>query len=290
MTAVDCERCGEYRITYRAQSILHSNDNYNRRHFFSAITRKASDSGNPVEITPQNLETLFEGLHIPSTPLPIVDRLLLDIADRTVSISMTVAVDGDDYPLYYQRKSEDVGALLGLLDQMGRIERVGSAGSSWLVRITPTGWQHVEALESARIESTQAFVAMWFDRRMDDAYLSGIKPALAATGFSDFRVDRVEFTGKIDDKIVAELRRSGFVVADFTGHRQGVYFEAGFAMGLGRPVIWCCHEDDIEAAHFDTRQYNHITWATPSELRQRLIDRIRATIPSATTVPPEADE
>lgn len=53
-------------------------------------------------------------------------------------------------------------------------------------------------------------------------------------------------------------------------------------MGLDRPVIWCCHADAIKKAHFDTRQYNHITWKTPEELRSRLIDRIRVTIPSAT--------
>jgi hypothetical protein len=45
------------------------------------------------------------------------------------------------------------------------------------------------------------------------------------------------------------------------------------------PLIWTCHADDIASAHFDTRQYNHITWHTPQELRARLEDRIRATLP-----------
>lgn len=58
-------------------------------------------------------------------------------------------------------------------------------------------------------------------------------------------------TDRIDDKILAEIRRSGLLVADFTGHRQGVYFEAGFALGLDVPVIWCCREDEIEKAHFE---------------------------------------
>ena len=41
---------------------------------------------------------------------------------------------------------------------------------------------------------------------------------------------------KIDDEIVAEIRRSKFIIADFShgsdGARGGVYFEAGFAHGL----------------------------------------------------------
>ena len=68
-------------------------------------------------------------------------------------------------------------------------------------------------------------------------------------------------------------------MADFTGQRGGVYFEAGFAMGLGIPVIWTCRDTDINDLHFDTRQYNHIPWANPKELRVRLQNRIEATIP-----------
>jgi nucleoside 2-deoxyribosyltransferase len=79
--------------------------------------------------------------------------------------------------------------------------------------------------------------------------------------------------------IVAEIRRSGLVVADFTGNRGGVYFEAGFAMGLGIPVIWTCRDTDINAVHFDTRQYNHIVWKEAGDLREQLQRRIEATIP-----------
>jgi nucleoside 2-deoxyribosyltransferase len=70
------------------------------------------------------------------------------------------------------------------------------------------------------------------------------------------------------------------VVADFTGDRGGVYYEAGFAQGLGIPVIWTVREDWLDRIHFDTRQYNHIHYATPEELRKALKNRILATIPS----------
>jgi len=60
--------------------------------------------------------------------------------------------------------------------------------------------------------------------------------------------------------------------------RGGVYFEAGFAMGLGIPVIWTVRKDQIEQVHFDTRQYNHIVYDSPEDLKQKLCNRIRATI------------
>jgi len=67
-------------------------------------------------------------------------------------------------------------------------------------------------------------------------------------------------------------------VADFTGSRGGVYFEAGFALGLGIPVIWSCRKNDVKKVHFDTRQYNHIVWNDSSDLYRQLRDRIEATI------------
>src|SRR2546425_7151655 len=72
--------------------------------------------------------------------------------------------------------------------------------------------------------------------------------------------DSTEDPEKICDRILSEIRRSQFMIADFTKQRPGVYFEAGFAMGLGRPVVWTCREDDVASLHFDTRQYNHVLW------------------------------
>ena len=90
-------------------------------------------------------------------------------------------------------------------------------------------------------------------------------------------MDEKQFNDKIDDKIIAEIRRSGLVVADVTGHRADVYYEAGFATGLGLPVIWTWEEADIENAHFDTRQYNHIVWKDAEDLKTKLVSRIEAT-------------
>ena len=82
----------------------------------------------------------------------------------------------------------------------------------------------------------------------------------------------------IDDRIIADIRRSKFLVADFTGQKHGVYFEAGLALGFGKPVIWLVRENEFDKLHFDTRQYNHIGWTEPQDLRARLFNRIEATI------------
>ena len=119
---------------------------------------------------------------------------------------------------------------------------------------------------------------MWFDEQMHSVWEKGFHPAIEAAGYRPRRIDRKEHVNKICDEIIAEIRRSRFVVADFSGQRGGVYYEAGYASGRDIPVIWTCREDDFEKVHFDIRQYNSIVWVTPEELAQRLQVRIEAVI------------
>ncbi|MDE0409560.1 MAG: hypothetical protein OXN81_17065 [Alphaproteobacteria bacterium] len=148
--------------------------------------------------------------------------------------------------------------------------------------LTLKGLGRLETRHEAVVLRSTAFVAMWFHRSTYDAWENGIKPGILDSGYTPIRIDEQKFNGKIDDEIIAEIRRSRFLVADFTqgccGARGGVYYEAGFAHGLGLPVIFTCHQDAIDNAHFDTRQYNHIAWTTPEELREKLAKRINATI------------
>ena len=170
----------------------------------------------------------------------------------------------------------------------GWIEKVGSVGDG--IVLTVTGYEYLDRLDQAIPTASQAFVAMWFDGSMNEAYDKGFAPAIGDAGFKPLKIDLKEHVNKIDDEIIAEIRRSRFVVADFTARlseqegdeiyeaRGGVYFEAGFALGLKIPVIWTCREDMISHVHFDTRQFNHIAWSTPDELYEKLLNRIGAVI------------
>ena len=182
------------------------------------------------------------------------------------------------------RSDDDVSGVLRLLKEEGLIDGIGA------IKLTAEGFERMEALESGAAPTTQAFVAMWFDQSMADAFDNGFKPAIEAAGYRAFRIDKKEHGNKIDDEIIAEIRRSRFVVADFTCGmfatpdkpiaiaRGGVYYEAGFAQGLRIPVIWSCRADCIDHVHFDTRQFNHIVWNDAAELRVKLSNRIRAVI------------
>ena len=182
---------------------------------------------------------------------------------------------------------EDIMYFLHYLTTKGWLERQSDS-----YMITVPGYQHV-AEQTTKKDLSQCFVAMWFDPSMNSAYEEGIKKAVEECGYTPLRIDKKPDVNKIDDEIIAEIRRSRFVVADFThdkktGVRGGVYYEAGFAYGLGLEVIYSCWKGLEEELNFDTRQYHHILWETPEDLRIQLRDRIRARVGDYKTEPAPA--
>ena len=183
-----------------------------------------------------------------------------------------------------ERQRHEIQFFREYLESQGWIAKV-DVNSPYHInnKLTVGGYIHLEELDSkVVVVSSQAFVAMWFDKSMDGAFEKGIHPAIKDAGYNPFRIDKKEHSNKIDDEIIAEIRRSRFIVADFThgggGPRGGVYYEAGFAHGLNIPVIFTCRKDGLENIHFDTRQYPHIVWETPEQLRDMLAKRIGAVI------------
>jgi hypothetical protein len=180
------------------------------------------------------------------------------------------------------RNTQELFELLRMLVASGLVQGDFYVGGGASARPTVAGWRELDSLKRSRTDSAQAFVAMWFDERISGAYANGIEPALVGTGYKAVRIDKKEHNNKIDDEVIAEIRRSRFLIADFTCEpknvRGGVYYEAGFAQGLGIPVIWTCRDTSLDDLHFDTRQYSHIVWKTSADLFVQLKNRIGATI------------
>ena len=187
--------------------------------------------------------------------------------------------------------SNDLVFLLTYLKGRGLIEHTGINNPVPACTLTVDGYSRLAELEKSYKASSRAFVALWFDKSMGEAWELGFDPAIRGAGYEPVRIDQQEHVNKIDDEIIAEIRRARFVVADFThgakGGRGGVYYEAGFAHGLAIPVIFTCRKDSFDEIHFDTRQYNHIVWNEPEELRRNLTSRIAAVIGDGPNKPPD---
>lgn len=211
------------------------------------------------------------------------ERLLRLISRKARGLTGYVYFKPDSFDAYAWSESTEWNDVVYLHEYLRAKKWVeGHTGDERCVgQLTVDGHARI-AEQRANLDSSQVFVAMWFDKSMNQAYEAGIEPAIQETGYKAFRIDRKEHVNKIDDEIIAELRRSRFVVADFTqgddGARGGVYYEAGFAHGLDLPVIFTCKEDAVEKLHFDTEHYNHIVWTNEEDLRKKLKTRILAVI------------
>jgi nucleoside 2-deoxyribosyltransferase len=147
-----------------------------------------------------------------------------------------------------------------------------------VVDITAAGWDFLERNARTVAISDQAFVAMSFSPELKTIWENGIKSAIERAGYVAYRVDSKPHADRIDVKIMAEIKNSRFLVADVTEQKRGVYFEAGYALGLGIPVLWLCRKDDLKNAHFDTNHYNHILWENETGLEEELYNFVCAII------------
>lgn len=272
-----CPRCAEFYMTdsVLADSRLPLND-----HQLSAWIRNENEYGRaPPEFTTHNLPDISENLppHRPSEKHHI---LLQAVERRTEFPGFTVTIDQkNDYPLCWASSKKELTYFVKSLVNRNLLTFHGrDTTPRFYVQITADGWDALDDLQSSATLKHQAFVAMSFSDDMEVAWEEGIRPAIEEAGYSSLRVDKVEHADRIDAKIIADIRESRFIVADVTQQKQGVYFETGYAIGLGRPVIWTVHSDDLDNVHFDTRQYNHIVWNDPADLRDQLYNRIRAVI------------
>ena len=269
---IECPRCGKFEITREAELANPLTPKMHRN--VSGWVRDRNREGVVPQIT---IDTLGR---VASMPLPNVaeraERLLLEALRGQERLNARINLDDPRFiAATYSWDQEEMLALYGLLRERGWM---ASRTIEPEAEITVDGYLAADELTAKRGQSEEVFVAMSFSPGMTPAYDQGLRVGIERAGYVPIRVDRTEHVNRIDDEIVARIRRSSFVVADFTEQKSGVYFEAGFALGLNLPVIWTCRADDIDNLHFDVRQYNCIDWKDEADLARRLQLRIEAIV------------
>ncbi|MBL4694345.1 hypothetical protein JKY72_03160 [Candidatus Gracilibacteria bacterium] len=301
---VECPRCGKYDASDMFLNFELAAEYRSKRHILSAILRERSEKGLDVFIvnrqqtadaTPNffTLEDLLSKTDIPVSPEEKALKLLQHMRKATGDEfgKRFSYNNANHYPLAYARSEKEFGRLITLLAKLGYIEEL-EAG--WNSSLTVEGWKKTDEIKKQNPDSNQGFVAMWFSgyktevdhpkhetitKADRDTCYQAISSAFKETPFKPLRIDNKEHNNKICDEIILGINQSKFLIADVTGNRGGVYFEAGFAKSLGMEVIWLCKKgfakDDM---HFDTNHYNHIVYDDYEELTKRLSMRILATV------------
>lgn len=273
LVRVTCPRCGEYLIVGTAKELLKNNPLTDRQ--------KANISGwlnenRGYTIYSYSLDTL-RNIKTPNFE-ERSDKILLNFEKITKYAGEYKTMDNSWISWGWCLNQQELNEFINFLEKP--VHRISSKMGQPLYKITANGWQHLENLNKINADSQQGFVAMWFTDEMQKIYDSTISEGILDAGYMPHKVDLREHNEKIDDEIIAQIRRSRFVLADFTGQRGGVYFEAGFGKGLGLEVFWSCRKDEIDNLHFDIRQYNCIDWEPDklTDFRKRITNRIESVI------------
>jgi len=263
-----CKVCGNYSISSIADGILRANSKNPFLWLLSRQTRRHWESHHgPLVVESDLVERILCGEESAPDPMEKADQFLIYLSNASNRFGQRLDVDGDcDYPVCSARNGEELLALARHLSDAGYLsDELGDNMSNCRFKpsLTMEGWDRVRELKATRARPDKAFIAMSFsdDPDLEDMFYNGFRPALKACGYDD--ADRLvlpEPDTKMCDAILAEVKRSGIVLADFTEQKPNVYYEAGFAQGLGTTVIKTCRKDDLGNCHFDTRQYPHIEW------------------------------
>jgi hypothetical protein len=290
---VACPCCGRYRITGTAIDAMPNWDLPPSK--WAAIAyavKRLTDRENPPLLTIDVLRALRETAQLPH-PDQILDDFVLwagshsrwpgDAMDITYSKHFTLLGALDTAAFNYMLTCVEQSKLFA-----GNLERHMFDSVYRQCSLNPRGWERFRELSTVRSASRYGFMAMKYrDDQMDALVRDHFVPQVRLAGFDLRRLDDGQPAGLIDDQLRLRIRQARFLVCDLTHGNRGAYWEAGFAEGLGIPVIYTCRRDIFEDRnhehhpHFDAAHWVTVPWdpADPAAAAIKLKITVRATLP-----------
>lgn len=282
-----CPRCGPFGLTDHTEFALADLLNTPRkRAVLSYAMRTTPPSGRDTPLfSLLDCRRIIEADFLP-TPQEQGENLIRWLGDNLPGAGHQVRIAFQDLGATLGSQSGEGFHFVvqGLIDA-GLLHGVQAMGATATVTLTFSGWTRYEALRRGAPSGRKAFMAMEYeDALLDRIVNEHFRPAVQATGFVLRRLDDEPRAGLIDDRLRVEIQSSRFLIVDLTHRNAGAYWEAGYAEGLGKPVIFTCRASKFqEASHFDTNHHFHVLWdETALDAAVAMLKAsIRATIPEA---------
>lgn len=311
-----CPVCGryEYYVTFAELTDFNLNylsaylayngfkDQLREYRYFSTMSKERCDEykkefaqgnvtcGQPVRLEIENVENWY-----PKTFSEKVDYILLFLNSKIPhwgqyiklgkeELFSSFFVERYDYKAgnYERRADESLKHQVNYMIKYLKEQQLIESPSSWNggeyerpITLTPKGYARIDILQKNVTNGKNVLVAMKFGddtKKLREAIRNGISEA----GYIAIFIDEVEHNDFITPELLKYIKDSKFVVVDLSHQNNGAYFEEGYAMGLGKPVIQLCKRD--VQLHFDIAQKNTIIWEAEEEIVDRLKNRIKATI------------
>ena len=297
-----CNICGTYEIS---GSLLASEKHISIPHYLlSGYIRNQNEVNNPwINLNTMNIAEIEKNIQAPDINEQI-DMILEYIQKHSKHLGDMVELKMfQDYSLFYCKNMEELYYLCNAISEMKYLKPAQISGFAPSYQddkdninyysLSYSGIARLKESEKRNTDSSKCFVAMSFDDKYDFIYNEGIFKAIdedaeiQKIGLKSYRVDKdlkISNDQTIVNKIIAGIRSSKCVIADFSGDNHNVYFEAGYAMGFNIPVILMCQKDKFKDEEgrinikFDLRAHPFFLYENIEDLKDKLRAAIKANI------------
>lgn len=274
-TPLDKDTCDKYNKEFMSGENMHGRPVHMEADMISAWYPKSFSERIDLILLYLNSRIFHIGQFITLGMQEVFSMLFIDRKEYTPNVNPqnsgswnwredTDCEDEANYILDYLKKNSYIECKEGINEE------------EWIeLRLTPEGYARVDILQKNTAIGRNVLVAMKFG---DDTkpLREAIREGITKAGYFAVFIDEVQHNDFITPELLKYIRDSKFVVVDLTHQNNGAYFEEGYAMGLGKPVIQLCQKG--KTLHFDIAQKNTIMWETEESIPLMLKNRNMATI------------
>lgn len=304
-----CPVCGQYQlgvfwqernqfnmnhlVAFLAHNAYDSADDFERRYYTTASREVCEELRKEGRGYPEHIDSEIVEAWYPKSFAEKIDRILLYIFNHAPHVGQVVHFSAEQFYSFlfidryelssgqYVLRSEDnlkqegIFMLTCLAEQKYIPEYINPrCDNTQPIALMPRAYARIDEIQRNTANSKNVLVAMSFNdtKKLREAIRKGVEDAKYHAIF----IDEVQHNDFITPELLKYIRDSKFVVVDLTHKNNGAYFEEGYAMGLGKPVIQLCKEG--VQLHFDIAQKNTIMWTSEDDIPEQLRKRIIATI------------
>ena len=283
---------GKYDVDMLASYLFYNNDKIKAE----VLVNGQETPGGYYGITPKLVDNWY-----PKTFSEKVDLILLKLAELSTFDGDSVDVSNCVKELMFCRKMKSfaiqpsgetnpqIAFLEDYIIQQNYIKKQSSR-SIRLYQLLPGGIDKVYNLQKTQSTNKNVFVSMAFN---DDtkATREAIRTGVMDAGFSPEYIDEIIHNHQIMPEMFRLIRESRFLILEISDPNYGAYYEAGYALGLGKEVIICCSESVFKKEylteeekkyakylkpHFDIAQKQILVWKNHEDLIKKLCEWIKA--------------
>lgn len=257
------------------------------RAILSHSLRIAHQSKEVPRVSSEWIDSVLSEAKLPS-PSDQAQRIVTYIGDRVRETGEEISAGGDFCAFVGALDEDRLSDLFEELEKRGLVKgtvfETGDETEFESLDLTLEGWDLYEAEKRGRFSGTYGFLALKFgDAELDRLVADVLKPRLfEQLGYEIRDMRDLAQIGIIDNIMRERIRDAAFVIVDLTHDNAGAYWEAGYAEGLGKPVLYMCKRAKFDDAqtHFDTNHLTTVLWDSerPDEFVPQLVATLRRSL------------